>query len=140
VTHRLADAGASVSCAFNRAQVAPLRQLVATYAQDSGLPGAREQDFVLAVDECLTNAIRHGGGGGWLRVWTDNGHICFRVTDGGSGFEGRHPHQAPPEPQLPGGRGLWIAQQLTDSMTIISGPDGTTVEGRMAVATSGMNS
>ena len=133
MSHRLADAGASVSCAFNSSQVAPLRKLVATYAQDSGLKGAREQDFVLAVDECLMNAIAHGGGGGWLRVWTADEHICFRVSDGGSGSVHTEAPEHPPAPDLPGGRGLWIAQQLTDSMTIIAGPDGTTVEGRIAL-------
>jgi serine/threonine-protein kinase RsbW len=126
------DAG-GVSCAFTSAQVAPLRRLLATYARDSGMPDAREHDFVLAVDECLTNAVQHGGGGGWLRVWITESALCFRVSDAGGGLPDVGTKADLPGPTVPGGRGLWIAQQLADAMTIISGPEGTTVEGTFAL-------
>lgn len=58
-----------LSQSFDGGQLAMLRRSVAKHAADAGLQDGRRQDFVLAVDEVVTNAVRHGGGHGRLEVW-----------------------------------------------------------------------
>jgi anti-sigma regulatory factor (Ser/Thr protein kinase) len=112
---------------FDGEQVAVLRRLVASHAAAAGLTEPRRQDFVLAVDEIVTNAVRHGGGGGILEVWLTADRIWFRVSDEGSGLAVAPVR--PPGPSQLGGRGLWIANQITDELTITSDSTGTVVVG-----------
>ncbi|HWH01308.1 MAG TPA: ATP-binding protein, partial [Pilimelia sp.] len=49
---------------FDAEQVTELRHAVARCAEESGLSGHPLEDFVLAVNELATNAVRHGGGRG----------------------------------------------------------------------------
>lgn len=115
---------------FAGEQVWSMRRLVAKCSAGAGLSDARCQDFVLAVDEILTNAIRHGGGSGRLELWLADGCIWFKVTDWGPGLK-TPPSWTQPGPTLLGGRGLWIARQTTDRLTLDSGPRGTVVVGAM---------
>jgi len=117
-----------VSRPFGGGDIAQLRAVLARLVTQAGLGGERSNDFVLAVDEILTNAVRHGGGAGHLEVWVETGRIWFRITDRGSGMT-VEPPSAPPAPTQLGGRGLWIARGLTDEMTIATGPGGTEVAG-----------
>jgi anti-sigma regulatory factor (Ser/Thr protein kinase) len=112
---------------FDGRQVALLRRAVSEHAAAAGLAEARRQDFVLAVDEIVTNAVRHGGGGGILEVWLTTDRIWFRVSDEGPGLAVTPVR--PPGPSQLGGRGLWIANQITDELTITSDPTGTVVVG-----------
>jgi len=112
---------------FDGGQVALVRRLVAEHANAAGLGEARRQDFVLAVDEIVTNAVRHGGGGGILEVWLTTERIWFRVSDEGPGLAVAPVR--PPGPSQLGGRGLWIANQITDELTITSDHTGTVVVG-----------
>ena len=114
---------------FDGEQVGVLRRLVAAHATAAGLTEARRQDFVLAVDEIVTNAVRHGGGGGILEVWLTTERIWFRVSDEGSGFAVTL--VKPPRPSQLGGRGLWIAGQITDELNITSDTTGTVVVGAL---------
>jgi anti-sigma regulatory factor (Ser/Thr protein kinase) len=92
------------------------------------LPAARREDFVVAVNELLTNAVRHGGGGGRLALWRADGSVVCEVSDAGPGLAGP-PRVAPtrPAPDAPGGWGLWLAQKLTDTFDLTTGTGGTTV-------------
>ncbi len=124
--------GASVSVAFGSGDLPALRQLVETQARTAGLPVARRQDAVLTVDEIASNAVRHGGGAGRLELWAAQGWLCFRIADDGRGLlVGASPGM--PDPAEPNGRGLWIATQLADQLTVDSGPTGTTVTGAFLV-------
>jgi anti-sigma regulatory factor (Ser/Thr protein kinase) len=124
-----------LSRSFDGGQLATLRRTVAKHAAEVGLLDSRRQDFVLAVDEVVTNAVRHGGGHGRLDVWVAEGQLWFRVSDAGPGLAAPLPAHAP-EPTLPGGRGLWITRHVTDDLTITTGPLGTTVTGAMALPAS----
>jgi anti-sigma regulatory factor (Ser/Thr protein kinase) len=112
---------------FDREQVAVLRRLVSQHASEVGLTEGRQQDFVLAVDEIVTNAVRHGGGGGVLEVWVTEDRIWFRVSDEGPGLA--VVPARPPGPSQLGGRGLWIAGQITDELSVASDDSGTVVVG-----------
>lgn len=122
------DAAPALTQAFDRSDVTPLRHAVAAYASEAGLTGEPLDDFALAVNELITNAVRHGGGRGWLRLWQSGGAVVCEVSDSGTGIDrDRLANDEPPAPDTPGGWGLWLADQLTDSMVIRTGAAGTTV-------------
>ncbi|MEE6257110.1 ATP-binding protein [Plantactinospora sonchi] len=113
---------------FDRDRVTEVRHTVAQHAEAVGLGGERLDDFVLAVNELITNAVRHGGGRGGLRLWFAEGVLHCVVSDTGTGITGdRLDEHARPEPETAGGWGLWLARQLSDEMLVRSGADGTTV-------------
>jgi anti-sigma regulatory factor (Ser/Thr protein kinase) len=113
---------------FDRAQVTRLRHTVAALAITAGVTGQRLEDFVLAVNELITNAVRHGGGRGWLRLWRKADCVVCEVSDTGHGMGvERLASRERPAANTAGGWGLWLADQLSDSMVVESGPAGTTV-------------
>ena len=103
-----------------------LRHTVASAAAAAGLGGDRLDDFVLAVNELLTNAVRHGGGTGRVELWRDDGSVVCVVSDHGDGLHRGDLHERP-APDEPGGWGLWLAGELTDELEIKSGEEGTSV-------------
>ncbi|MGN9779071.1 ATP-binding protein [Micromonospora sp. H33] len=114
--------------AFDQAQVTELRHSVTSCARTSGLRGQRLDDFVLAVNELITNAVRHGGGRGWLRLWRQRGALLCEVADHGHGISRqRLDDRSRPAPDTAGGWGLWLARELSDSMEIETGDAGTVV-------------
>ncbi|MCX5067419.1 ATP-binding protein [Micromonospora lupini] len=114
--------------AFEQAQVTEIRHSVTTCAHASGLDGQRLDDFVLAVNELITNAVRHGGGRGWLRLWREPGALLCEVADHGQGITPqRLGDRSRPAPDTAGGWGLWLARELTDDMEIATSAAGTTV-------------
>ncbi|GIF73831.1 SpoIIE family protein phosphatase [Asanoa siamensis] len=115
--------------AFDRAGVATLRRRVADAADRHGLAGEASDDFVAAVNEVMTNAIRHGGGSGMLRLLVTDGRLVCEVRDHGAGFPAGDflARRERPTPSSTGGMGLWIAQQTSYALRIESGPAGTLV-------------
>lgn len=114
-----------ISETFDRSRVAALRHAVAARAGTAGLTGDRLEDFVVAVNELLTNAVRHGGGTGHLTLWCEAYAVTCEVVDRGTGVgtlrEGK------PASDEPGGWGLYLVRELTDTFEIKSGPEGTAV-------------
>jgi anti-sigma regulatory factor (Ser/Thr protein kinase) len=121
-----------LSHSFHGHDMATLRRLVSRQAAVAGLADRRCQDFVLAVDEIVSNAVRHGGGGGRLTLWVADGRLWFQVADRGPGMAAS-PAAQPPEPSQLGGRGLWITRQVTDALETVTGPDGTVVTGAITL-------
>ena len=118
---------------FDRSRVSALRHAVVSCAQAAGLAGGRLDDFVVAVNELLTNAVRHGGGGGRLALWRDGGSVVCEVTDHGAGLRVRPPPGQRPPADEPGGRGLWLVGALADDLGVETGPEGTSVRISMTV-------
>jgi serine/threonine-protein kinase RsbW len=101
---------------------------VASCAEVAGLLGDRLEDFVVAVNELLTNAVRHGGGTGRVALWRADGSVVCEVSDTGGGLAGPVPrHPVRPAAHRPGGWGLWLAEELTDTFRMSTGDRGTTV-------------
>jgi serine/threonine-protein kinase RsbW len=114
-----------LSEAFDRSRVTALRHVVAARAGESGLGGDRLDDFVVAVNELLTNAVRHGGGTGHVAVWCADDAVVCEVSDQGVGLGEIRPDK--PAPDEPGGWGLYLVRELTDTFEIKTGPHGTAV-------------
>ncbi|WP_275414787.1 ATP-binding protein [Plantactinospora mayteni] len=119
---------------FDAERVADVRRTLTVCLLAAGLAGERLDDFVTAVNEAMTNAVRHGGGSGELRFWRRR-HLVCEIRDHGRGFAEPLPTipTRRPRPSANGGMGLWLAQELADSMEVRSGADGVRVRLTMAV-------
>ncbi|WP_344518095.1 ATP-binding protein [Paractinoplanes durhamensis] len=105
-----------------------LRHAVASRAAEAGLTGDKLDDFVVAVNELLTNAVRHGGGLGRVALWSADHAVVCEVSDTGTGLPEAVPDRpVRPAATQPGGWGLWLAEELTDSFELVTGNGGTTV-------------
>ena len=112
--------------AFTGTQLQAVRAFTREVATAYGLAAERMTDLVLAVNEIATNSIRHGGGGGVLRMWAENGSLVSEVADSGVIDE---PFLGLVRPKLDqeGGHGVWLATQLCDLIQIRSYPTGSAV-------------
>ncbi|MGH2858801.1 MAG: anti-sigma factor RsbA family regulatory protein [Solirubrobacteraceae bacterium] len=112
---------------FDSGELARLRRLVAEQAAAAGLAEGRADELVLAVNEIATNSIRHAGGCGELRIWHAGSRVTCEIRDRGhiaDPLAGRRM----PAIRAPGGRGLWIANQLCDLVELrTSSRSGTTI-------------
>jgi anti-sigma regulatory factor (Ser/Thr protein kinase) len=113
---------------FDHDRLTALRHAVAECAGSVGLRDDALEDFVLAVNELVTNAVRHGGGRGRLELWRVDDNLVCEVTDNGAGLlDAGAAGQRPSDLSVAGGLGLWLTSQLAKSMTVETGPEGTTV-------------
>ena len=85
----------------------------------------RAGDAMLAVHELAVNSIIHGGGHGVLRIDRTDDSLVFTVED--SDGTTSKPRISEPAGQATSGRGLLIAQRLSDRLTIESPPGRTRV-------------
>lgn len=111
---------------FDRAGLADVRRRVEHAAEGAGLTGPDTADLVIAASELAANSVAHGGGGGILRTWRDDGQLMVEFEDSGS-IEEPLAGRLRPDPTQQGGRGLWLANQLCDLVQIRSRPGLTTV-------------
>jgi len=104
-----------------------VRVEVTACGHDLGLAEPDRHRFVLAVHEAGANAVRHGGGGGHLRLWRHAAAVYCQVSDQGRGFDATRGTVAAPPPEASHGRGLWLIHQLCAAVHIRSGADGTDI-------------
>jgi anti-sigma regulatory factor (Ser/Thr protein kinase) len=113
---------------FGREQITMIRHEVLGRLAAAGLAGDRLHGFVLAVNEVVTNVVLHAGGHGRLLLWLAGGSAWCTVTDSGPGIPARYlSRPAAPAAFEVGGRGIWLAYQLCDEVTMATGPVGTTI-------------
>lgn len=106
--------------------LAGVRRRITEAAGRVGLQHDDAARFTLAVNEIATNAIQHGGGAATVAITTGEGRIVVEVSDNGSGIPGSVSGELPSPDQLHG-RGLWLARQLCDDVTVDSAGRGTIV-------------
>ncbi|MBV1849834.1 ATP-binding protein [Catellatospora tritici] len=111
---------------FAESELVGLRAAVAAHASEAGMPDARIDVLVFIAYELATNAVRHGGGHGRLRLWGDGDAIACQVIDAGSGPSLEALHAQRPGPGATGGRGLWLVRTFSDSVEVEvrDSPDG----------------
>lgn len=110
--------------------LAPVRRFITRHAPAIGLPLHRLDDYRLAINEVATNAIRHGGGGGEVRLWRAGHRVVCEVSDHGDARDTFLGHM-PGDPNAERGHGLWIARQLCDLLEIRTDQPGTKVRMHM---------
>jgi anti-sigma regulatory factor (Ser/Thr protein kinase) len=82
----------------------------------------------------ITNVVLHAGGHGRIVLWLTGGSAWCTVTDSGPGIPERYLSPAElPETFKVGGRGIWLAYQLCDEVSVATGPIGTTIGMRIAL-------
>ena len=103
----------------------------------AGVDRAVMADVLLALDEAVSNAIRHGSSGGepvQVSVESDGEWVEMSVRDGGPTPRlPRLPDEPPPVLET-GGRGLWLILQLVDEVRLQRIGDGTRLVMRRRVA------
>ena len=107
-----------------------VREVVRTVVEEH-LPD-RAADAMLAVHEIAVNSIVHGGGHGVLRIGQTADALIFTVED--SDGTSSVPQVCKPAGQATSGRGLLIAQRLSDCLTIETHPRRTCVRLHLALA------
>ena len=119
---------------FGRDEIAVVRHEVTGRVVAAGLAGERLQGFVLAVNEVITNVVLHAGGRGRLVLRLVGGSAWCTVTDSGPGIPARflETREVPGAFEV-GGRGIWLAYQLCDEVTVATGPIVTTIGLRIAL-------
>lgn len=110
------------------ADLGSMRHEVTRVAREVGMDEDRIYDFVLAIGEATTNAVKHAGGGkASLHVGDDR--MIFVVSDTGPGIEAL----VLPEVVLLGGRstagtlgvGYKTILSIADTVHLLTGPTGT---------------
>ncbi|MEW2513959.1 sensor histidine kinase [Streptomyces sp. NPDC046870] len=113
--------------AYTKGELSSVREKITACAEEHGLTGRRLRELHLAATEVASNSIRHGGGQGVLRTWSEDRRLVCEFRDAGyidDPLAGRRR----PQPRQAGGRGLWLVQQLCDLVEIRSTPqEGTTI-------------
>jgi anti-sigma regulatory factor (Ser/Thr protein kinase) len=110
-----------------RDDLAAVRRFTAVQARQAGLPPARVDDLVIAVNELAANTFAHTAGPGMLTIWSTLREVICQVSDTGhitDPLAGTRPSRS----EGPGGHlGLWVAQQICDLAEIQTSPAGTTI-------------
>jgi serine/threonine-protein kinase RsbW len=122
------DPAVLLAVTFSLAQIDDVRRRVRELSAACGLAGDELTDWVMAINELTTNAVRHGSAAAQLTLRYDRTLTC-RVSDDGSGFDPSRFLGRTVRPQLTeiGGMGLWLVERTTHLLSLTSGPDGTTV-------------
>jgi serine/threonine-protein kinase RsbW len=93
-------------------------------------------DVLLALDEAVSNAVRHGSRAGepvMVTVESDGEWVEMTVRDGGPTPRLPHLPAEPPPVLQTGGRGLWLILQLVDEVRLQRIEDGTRLTMRRRV-------
>ena len=105
------------------------RAVVRERAFAAGL-GGRSDDFVLAVNEVLSNSIHHAHDDGALRIWQEPDGLVCEVRDHGHIIQPLIGRQEPVLGQL-GGHGIWLVNLVCDLVQVRSSAEGSTVRMKM---------
>jgi serine/threonine-protein kinase RsbW len=107
------DAVPLLRTSFDRESLASVRGAIARCGRANGLSDRTLPNFVLAVNEITTNAVRHAGGRGVLSLWRHRNSFWCEVADRGPGISPGHLDQSHcRRAGRIGGHGLWLARQI----------------------------
>jgi anti-sigma regulatory factor (Ser/Thr protein kinase) len=104
-----------------------LRGEVTRAALLAGFDATQADRFTLAANEIVINAIQYGAPPVRVTITNDGAAVTVEVHDRGQGFSASRIPAAPPPWAQPHGRGLWIARQLCDELSVLGSPGDVTV-------------
>jgi anti-sigma regulatory factor (Ser/Thr protein kinase) len=109
-----------------RTDLRPVRAMVTAACERAGLSAMRATDMTLAVSELAANTLQHTRAEGVAQAWQAGGELVCQISDSGfisdplAGF-------LQPQPDQPGGHGLWLVNQICDLVEVRSGQEGTVI-------------
>jgi anti-sigma regulatory factor (Ser/Thr protein kinase) len=110
-----------------RAELVVFRRLLRRWAELQGMGGEDTDDVVIAVNEAVVNALRHGAPPVRVRAWTDGGRARVHVHDCGLAPIPATAGYQRPNAESDRGYGLWVVRQLADVVTTSTDRGGTTI-------------
>jgi anti-sigma regulatory factor (Ser/Thr protein kinase) len=113
--------------------ISAARHRVAALARSAGLNTTKVSELEVAVSELSANAIVHGAPPRRISVYVHDGAFVCQIRDGGRGIADPLAGYLVPDTRSPGGRGLWIAHQLSDVVEAMSDETGSRICVRMAL-------
>jgi anti-sigma regulatory factor (Ser/Thr protein kinase) len=109
---------------FGTGELPAVRAEVTRTALNAGLDLERTRGLTAAVAEIAANSVRHGGGRGQLRTWTQSRAVVCQVNDRGRLEDPLLGRRIPPTSEEQN-RGLWLATQTSDLVQLRSTAEGT---------------
>jgi len=103
---------------FDRDGLYGLRATLSAHAPGLDISAEQTEHLLIVAGELATNAIRHGGGSGRLRLWRRGDILYCQVSDDGPGMRDPQVGTVPPDQARAGGRGIWICRQLCTELII----------------------
>lgn len=116
---------------FEEGDLVSIRSLVMRRAVQLGMSRSKAEDLLIAVHEATANSVRHAGGRGTLRVWRFGESLVCEIRDSGQ-IPDPMVGRVRPTPEMRGGFGLWMTNQLADLVQVRSSSDGSIVRIRMS--------
>jgi anti-sigma regulatory factor (Ser/Thr protein kinase) len=116
---------------FRATDLLLVRRRTASWALRAGMAADVADDFVIAVNEIATNAVRHGSPEATLRVWADGRACLAGIRDQGHWPAAASSGRPPERPAEHGGMGLEVARMVCDDLKIEATRSGTYVRLRM---------
>jgi anti-sigma regulatory factor (Ser/Thr protein kinase) len=106
-----------------------LRHAVAAELATADAPREVLEDFLVAVDEMTSNAVRHGHPPVDVALWISADRLVSTISDGGRGWDAAFAGYGPAhgDDLSCGGMGLWMARQLCDHLDITRHGEGVSV-------------
>jgi len=90
------------------------------------LPEPRADGLIRSVAEVTENSIRHGGGRGTVRVWSEGRDVVCEISDSGH-IDDPLVGRGLPATAATNRRGLWLVHELCDLVQLRSSAPGTVV-------------
>src|ERR1700729_3261306 len=118
---------------FRAGDLPLVRRSTASWALRAGMAADTADDFVIAVNEIATNAVRHGSPEASLRLWVDGRAGLAEIRDQGQWPGAMAPTPLPRRAAEQGGMGLEVARMVCDGMQINATETGTAVLLRMSL-------
>jgi anti-sigma regulatory factor (Ser/Thr protein kinase) len=103
-----------------------LRVELTTEMARARISGDRASGMLVAADELLANARRHGGGAPIVRAGVVGDSFVCEVADQGPGFDDPLAGYIPPSPGDDHGAGLWVTRQVTSRLELLPSDRGLT--------------
>ncbi len=117
---------------FTAADLPRVRRFTVIWAAKARMSADAADDFVIAVNEIATNAVRHGSPQASLRLWISAGAGIAEIRDSGH-WAALAPTSLPRRPAEQGGMGLEVARLVCDGLQIKATSAGTAVLLRMTL-------
>lgn len=117
---------------FGAAEIPAVRQTALAWARGAGMTEDDASEFLIAIYEIASNAVEHGGGRGVGRFWSDGDRLCCDIRSARPIADPLVAGYRPPGTAQERGRGLWLARQICERVTIWNAPapeDGSAGDG-----------